>query len=115
MKIKTRKEGEVVVVEILGEIVIGEGDVRLRATILDLLKAGEKKILLDMAHVPFIDSAGIGEIIACHTSVRNRGGDLKMLHLTKKIRHLFTITKLILVFETYEDLNEALASFQRDG
>lgn len=113
MKIKTRKVNEVTILDVMGEIVIGEGDVRLRTTILDLLAQGETNILLSLRNVPFIDSAGIGEIIACHTSVKNRGGSLKLLHLTKKLKHIFTITKLILVFDCFDDQEEAVQSFSK--
>ena len=115
MEIKRRRVDEVVILDLSGEIVIGKGDVALRKEINDLIMEGEKSILLNLAKIKFIDSAGIGQIVACHTTLNRAGGDLKLLNLNKKIREILTITKLIMVLDTYSDEDEAIRDFQQAG
>ena len=112
MQIETRQAGDVVVLEVHRRITIGEGDVQLREKIHELFEQGHKKILINLENVSYIDSAGIGELVAAYTAAKNRGVVLKLCALTKKIHDLLTIAQLITVFETYKTEEEALASFQ---
>ena len=107
MNATSRDVNGVTVVDMSGRITLGEGGVVLRETIRDLLAKGDKKILLNMGNITYIDSSGIGELIVAFTSVRNKGGDLKLLNLTKRVHDLLHITKLYTVFDVKD--NEALA------
>ena len=100
-----------VVLDLHGKILIGEGDDALREAVTKLADAGKTKILLNLADVPYVDSAGLGEIVRTYTTVSRKGGKLKLLNLTKKIQDLLSITKLLTVFETYDSENEAVRSF----
>lgn len=111
MKASTRQIQDVTVVDLSGQIKLGEGSSVLRDTVKDLLSKGHRKILLNLGEITYIDSSGIGELISAFTSVRNQGGDLKLLHLTKKIHDLLQITKLYTVFDVKDDEAEALATF----
>ena len=111
MKIVERLVGDVVILDITGKILIGEGDDQLREAVNKLADSGKTKILLNLAEVPYVDSAGLGEVVRCYTTVSRKGGKLKLLHLTKKIQDLLAITKLLTVFETYENEEEATKSF----
>lgn len=111
MTIKERRVNDVVILDVEGKILLGEGDVQLREAIQRLLQSGVKKILLNLADVPYIDSAGLGEIVRCYTTTRREGGELKLLNLTSRIRDLLTITKLITVFESFDTEEAALKSF----
>jgi anti-sigma B factor antagonist len=112
MKIVERQVGDVTILDLHGKIVIGEGDDALREAVTKLCDAGRTKILLNLADVPYVDSAGLGEIVRCYTTVVNRNrGKLKLLNLTKKIQDLLSITKLLTVFETYDSENDAVKSF----
>jgi anti-sigma B factor antagonist len=111
MKIAERQVGDVTVLDIHGKILIGEGDDALRDAISRLTSAGKKKVLLNLADVPYVDSAGLGEIVRCYTTVSRTGGKLKLVGLTAKIRDLLAITKLLTVFETYETEDQAVRSF----
>lgn len=112
MKMKTQIVDDVAVVRISGNIVIGEGDIMLKDRIVAILDDNYKKILLDLSDVKYMDSSGIGELVNCHTSVAKRGGELKLLNLTKKIREILTITKLLMVFDDFTNETEALMSFK---
>ena len=112
MKIKKRIRNNVTIVDISGEITIGKGDVELRKEVTDIIDQGVKNILLNLEKVSFIDSSGIGEIVRSFTTVQKKGGKLKLLGLEKKVRDLFVITRLITVFETFEDEKEAVESFE---
>ena len=103
--------GDVVVLDLHGKILIGEGDDALRDAVNRLADAGKSKILLNLADVPYVDSAGLGEIVRCYTTVSKKGGKLKLLNLTAKIRDLLAITKLLTVFETYDSEADAVKSF----
>jgi anti-sigma B factor antagonist len=112
MKTNVRDVGGVQIVDLKGKITIGSGDVQLRETINQLVDSGRKNILVNMADVTTIDSSGIGELVGCYTSVTNKGGKLKLLHLPPKISDVLTVTQLITVFDVYETDAEALASFR---
>ena len=111
MKASTRQIQDVTVVDLSGQIKLGEGSSVLRDTVKDLLSKGQRKILLNLADITYIDSSGIGELISAFTSTRNQGGQLKLLNLTKKIHDLLQITKLYTVFDVRDDEAEALAAF----
>jgi len=111
LTIESRKVGDVGIFELKGTITLGEGDVVLKKTIQDSLKAGDKKILLNLDKVKYMDSSGIGELVACYTSVTNRGGQLKLLNLKSRILELLQVTQLLQVFEAYDEEAEALQSF----
>ncbi len=113
MKSSTRQVDGVTVVDLSGRITLGEGSVVLRDQVRDLLAKGQKKILLNMAEVTYIDSSGIGELVSAFTTVRNQGGELKLLNLTKKVHDLLQITKLYTVFDVKDDEAAAIASFSR--
>ena len=111
MKASTRQVNGVTIVDLSGRITLGEGSVVLRDTVKDLLGKGQKKILLNLGDVSYIDSSGIGELVSAFTSVRNQGGELKLLHLTKKVHDLLQITKLYTVFDVKDDEAGAIAAF----
>ncbi len=111
MKIVERQVGDVAILDLHGKILIGEGDDALRHAVGKLVGAGKAKILLNLADVPYVDSAGLGEIVRCYTTVSKSGGRLKLVNLTKKIQDLLAITKLLTVFETYDTEDEAVRNF----
>ncbi|PYX57206.1 MAG: anti-sigma factor antagonist [Acidobacteria bacterium] len=111
MKTSTRQVNGVTVVDLSGRITLGEGSVVLRDTVRELLSKGNKKILLNLGEVNYIDSSGIGELVSAFTTVRNQGGDLKLLNLTKKVHDLLQITKLYTVFDVKDDEAKAVKSF----
>ena len=111
MKIVEREVGNVTILDIKGKILIGEGDDALRDAVTRVVKSGKTRIALNLAEVPYVDSAGLGEIVRCYTTVSREGGKLKLINLTKKIQDLLSITKLLTVFETYENEEEAVRSF----
>src|SRR5262245_64987883 len=111
MEIDERTIGDVVVLDIKGRVQLGEGDEKLKDKVNSLLNQGRKKIILNLAQVPYIDSAGLGEIVRTFTTVSRQGGNLKLLNLTKRITDLLAITKLLTVFDTYENENDAVRSF----
>ena len=111
MQISERTNGAVVVLDLKGKITLGEGDELLKDKVNSLVSQGHKKIVLNLADVPYIDSAGLGEIVRTYTTVSRQGGSLKLLNLTKRITDLLSITKLLTVFETFDSENEAVRSF----
>ena len=111
MKWNERRNGDVVVIDLKGKLTLGSGDVQLRSIIRDLLDRGEKKILLNLDKVSYMDSAGVGELVASYTTTSNREAELKLLNLTAKIRDLLQFTQLISVFDHYSDEDEAVRSF----
>ena len=111
MKIVERQVGDVTVLDLHGKIVIGEGDDALREAVTKLVDSGATKLLLNLADVPYVDSAGLGEIVRCYTTVSRKGGRLKLINLTKKIQDLLSITKLLTVFETFDSEDEGVKSF----
>ncbi len=112
MKIGTRQVDGVNIVDCSGRITLGEGSITLRDTVRELLSKGQKKILLNLGDVNYIDSSGIGELVSAFTTVRKEGGDLKLLNLTKKVHDLLQITKLYTVFDVKDDEAAAVKSFQ---
>ena len=112
MKIVERSVGDVTILDLHGKILIGEGDDALREAVTKLVDSGKTKILLNLADVPYVDSAGLGEIVRCYTTVSRKGGKLKLLHLPPKINDVLTVTQLITVFDVYESESEALATFR---
>ncbi len=113
IKSSTRKVNGVTIVDLSGRITLGEGSVVLRDTVKDLVGRGSKKILLNLGDVTYIDSSGIGELVSAFTTVRNQGGELKLLNLTKKVHDLLQITKLYTVFDVRDDEAAAISSFSR--
>lgn len=111
MKATSRQVDGVTIVDLSGRITLGEGSVVLRDTVKDLASKGQKHIVLNLGDVSYIDSSGIGELVSAYTSVRNSGGELKLLNLTKKIRDLLQITKLYTVFDVKDDEASAVAAF----
>ncbi len=111
MKASTRQVDGITIVDLSGRITLGEGSVVLRDSIRDLVGAGNKKILLNLGDVTYIDSSGIGELVSAFTSVRNQGGELKLLNLTKKVHDLLQITKLYTVFDIKDDEAAAIQAF----
>src|SRR6266699_5119944 len=111
MQIEERNVGDVVVLDLKGKITLGEGDELLKDKINSLVNQGHRKIVLNLADVPYIDSAGLGEIVRTYTTVSRQGGSMKLLNLTKRITDLLAITKLLTVFETFDSESDALRSF----
>ncbi len=111
MKIDIRSVGDVSILDVNGKITLGEGTMAIRNTVRDLLKAGSKKIVLNLAEVSYVDSSGIGELVSAYTLVTNQGGKLVLLNLQKKMRELLQITRLINVFHIYDDEKAALSEF----
>jgi anti-sigma B factor antagonist len=112
LDVSERQAGDVTILDLSGSVRMGEGAVSLRNAIRGLIEQGKKKILLNLRSVKNIDSSGIGELIACYTTLSRDGGQLKLLSLTEKIRDLLVITKLLTVFDAYDDEAEALNSFK---
>src|SRR5258707_11911144 len=111
MQIEERAVGDVVVLDLKGRITLGDGDELLKDKVNSLLNQGRKKIVLNLAEVPYIDSAGLGEIVRTYTTVSRQGGSLKLLNLTKRIADLLSITKLLTVFESFDAEADAVPSF----
>jgi anti-sigma B factor antagonist len=111
VKLTIRQVGDVTVVDAAGRITLGEGASTFRDTIRDLAAKGDKKILVNLSDVSYIDSSGIGEMVSGFTTVTNHGGQLKLLGLSKRVKDLLQITKLYTVFEVFEDEASAVRSF----
>jgi anti-sigma B factor antagonist len=111
MKATSRTANGVEIINLQGKITIGAGDSQLREVITNSLNAGKNNLLLDMSGVTTIDSSGIGELVGSYTTVTNRGGKLKLLHLPAKLNELLHVTQLITVFEVYENETDAISSF----
>jgi len=111
MKATLRQVDSTTVVDMSGRITLGEGCTQLRELIRDQVSKGNKKLLLNLADITYIDSSGIGELVSGFTSVSNQGGQLKLLNLTKKVKDLLQITKLYTVFDVYDDEAKAIGSF----
>lgn len=112
VKLTTRQVGDVTVIDAAGRITLGEGASALRDCIRELAAKGNKKILLNLGEVSYIDSSGIGEMVSGFTTITNGGGQLKLLGLSKRVKDLLQITKLYTVFEAYDDEAEAIRSFK---
>ena len=111
LKLNTRQVNDVTVIDVSGRITLGEGSSVIRDAVRDLIASGNKKILLNLGDVSYIDSSGVGELVSGYTSVTNAGGTLKLLNLTKRVKDLLQITKLYTVFDVHEDEGHALQSF----
>lgn len=111
LKIAVREVGHVSVVDLSGKITIGEGDALLREKVHALLESGKKNILLNLERVSYMDSAGIGELVACYKRSREKGGTVKLLRPVGKVQDLLVLTKLEEVFENFQDEQTALASY----
>jgi len=111
IKLSTRQVGDVSVVDVAGRITLGEGSSALRDTMRDMVGKSQKKILLNLGEVSYIDSSGIGELVSGFTTVTNSGGQLKLLNLNKRVKDLLQITKLYTVFDVHEDEAAAIRSF----
>ena len=111
VKLNTRQVGDVTVVDVAGRITLGEGSSALRDTLRELVGKGQKKILLNLGEVTYIDSSGIGELVSGFTTVTNSGGQLKLLGLNKRVKDLLQITKLYTVFDVHEEEAGAIRSF----
>lgn len=111
MKATNRSVDGVEIISLQGKITIGSGDTQLREVITNAVNAGKTNVLLDLSGVTTIDSSGIGELVGSYTTVANRGGKLKLLHLPAKLNELLHVTQLITVFEVYENEDEAVKSF----
>ena len=112
LDVKERQAGDVTILDLSGDVRIGEGAVALRDSIRNLADQGKTKVLLNLAGVKYMDSTGVGELIANYTTVTRQGGQLKLLSLTERIQNLLVITKLLTVFDSYENEAEALKSFE---
>ena len=112
LNIRERQAGDVTILDLEGKITIGEGNVTLRGAVRRLVEEGKKKLLLNLGGVSYMDSSGIGELVSSHTTISREQGQLKLLNLAAKIRDLLAITKLLTVFDVYEDEAEALNSFK---
>jgi len=111
MQIKERTIDAVVILDISGKILIGDGEVQLKRKLTQLLEQGHRQMIINLGEVPYMDSSGLGAIVRCFTAVRRAGGELKLINLTQRLLDLLTITKLTTVFETYDTEEEALQSF----
>ena len=111
VKLSTRQVGDVTVIDAVGRITLGEGASTFRDTIRDLAAKGDKKLLLNLSEVSYIDSSGIGELVSGFTTVTNHGGQLKLVGLTKRVKDLLQITKLYTVFDVYDAETSAVRSF----
>lgn len=113
MQIEERVVGDVTILDLKGKITLGEGDEALKDKINSLTLQNRRQILLNLEGVPYIDSAGLGEVVRTYTTVSRQGGQLKLVNLTKRIEDLLSITKLLTVFETFDSEDDALKSFTR--
>ena len=111
MKINSRTVGDVQILDCSGRITLGEGTLAVRNTVLDILNTGGRKIVLNLADVNYIDSSGVGELVSSYTTVVDQGGQLKLLCLTKKIREILAITRLLTVFQVFDTETASVASF----
>jgi len=112
LDVKERQAGDVTILDMTGEVRIGEGAISLRDSIRNLADQGKKNVLLNLAGVKYMDYSGVGELIANYTTIKRQGGQLKLLNLTDRIQNLLVITKLLTVFDSYDNEADALKSFQ---
>ncbi|MBI3402558.1 MAG: STAS domain-containing protein [Acidobacteria bacterium] len=114
MQISERAVGDVVIVDVSGKITLGDGgDAMLKDKMRSLIQQGQKKVLLNLGEVSYVDSAGLGEIVQAYATVTKSGGALKLMNTTKRIKDLLSITKLLTVFDTYDSEAEAVTSFSK--
>jgi anti-anti-sigma factor len=115
LKSTITSQGDVTIIRLEGKITLGDGSGVLREAVAKVFDSGATKVLLDMGGVPYIDSAGLGELVGCYTTAKNKGATLKLLHLQKRLEGLMQMTKLYLLFEAFEDESEAIRSFGNAG
>ncbi len=108
---KTRRVGDIAIVDLNGKVTLGENTGILRDELRGLMSQGHKNIILNMADVSYVDSAGLGELVGAYTTATNQGGSVKLLHLQGKMKDLMQITKLHTIFSSYDDESAAVASF----
>jgi anti-sigma B factor antagonist len=113
MQIAERETGAVTVLDLSGKITLGEGDTLLKDKLNSLLHQGKKNVLLNLADVNYVDSAGLGALVMAYTTVTRDGGRLKLANVTRKLQDLLSITKLLTVFETFDSEDEALRSYKK--
>ena len=113
MEISERHDGKVTVLNLSGKITLGEGDMLLKDKLHSLLNQGRKDVLLNLAQVSYVDSAGLGAIVSAYTTMTREGGSLKLSNVTKKLQDLLSITKLLTVFETFDNEDEAVRSYKK--
>ena len=111
LKMSTREVKDVIIIDLVGQLTMGEASAAIRDEVRDEIGHGYKKILLNLAEVTYIDSSGLGELTSSYTSVKNRDGELKLVNLTRRVHDLMQITKLYTVFDVYDDEKKAIASF----
>jgi anti-sigma B factor antagonist len=111
MQINERIVGDVALIEVVGNIVADTGSLLLKDKVISLRQQGYTRVVVDLGSVAYMDSAGLGELVHAYATTKRAGGTLKLMRVTKRLRDLLTITKLVTVFETYEDEPSALASF----
>ena len=112
MKVSTRQVDGVTILDLSGRITLGEGSVTIRDAVRDLLAKGQKKILLNLGDISYIDSSGIGELVSAFTTVKNAGGELKLLNLSQKVQDVLYVTKLYTVFDVKDDEAAAIKAFK---
>jgi anti-sigma B factor antagonist len=112
LDVKERQAGDVTILDMSGAVRIGEGSIAMRDAVRRLVNDGKRKVLLNLGGVNYMDSSGVGELIANYTTLKREGGQLKLLNLTDKIQSLLVITKLLTVFDAYDNEAEALSSFK---
>jgi anti-sigma B factor antagonist len=113
MQISERESGAVTILDLSGKVTLGDGDTLLKDKLHSLLHQGKKNVLLNLGDVSYVDSAGLGAIVAAYTTVTREGGALKLSNVTKKLQDLLSITKLLTVFETFDSEDEAVRSYKR--
>lgn len=111
LNISVRQAGDVAILDLGGKVTIGEGSIALRTAVRNLIAEGKTKVLLNMSDISYCDSSGIGELVSSFSAIQREGGSMKLLNLTKKLKELMSITKLLTVFDNFEDEEAALASF----
>jgi anti-sigma B factor antagonist len=112
MQLEERTAGDVTIVKVTGDITLNKGDdAMLKDKVQSLLQQGQKNLLIDLAGVSYVDSAGLGELVQAYATTKNKGGALKLFNVTKRLKDLLVVTKLLTVFDTFDDEASALASF----
>ena len=113
MQIEEKSNGEVTVIKITGDITLNQGgDVLLKDKIQSLLQQGKQKLVLDLGGVSYVDSAGLGQLVQIHATTKSKGGSLRLVHVTKRLKDLLVVTKLVTVFDSYDSEADAVASFK---
>jgi anti-sigma B factor antagonist len=111
MKISERQAGDITILDVEGRVMFGDGEENFRDAVTRLIEAGRVKLVINMAGVPYIDSAGISQLVRAFVTAGNRGGRMKLLHLSRRVRELLSITRLLTVWEAFDSEEEAVGSF----